>query len=245
MLQLSDSQTNDLYMCLFSLSNMKSNHILLLLAVLVGVFLITGCSNPAAPAKSTSDCHALDGTWKGVISDSGSLLATRIVNGEEMTTHNPFTAQYDFEMTIRCDSGDKNGWSYILTQVKASHPLFNCANGCIPLAYSADRDIGSSLNILNDGSGGMYVLFPNGMAIETFVDINTIQVSPDKQKLTLSISGGNLLSGGSGTRSIGWNVLDNTDGRMIETDNCVRLGGEGSCILEYINKNTIILNKIS
>jgi len=230
---------------------MRSNHNLLLIILLIGVVLISGCNNQVTPTQLPSGCTSLyDGTWKGVISDSGSLLVTRIVNGEYVTTHNPFTAQYDFEMTIKCSgawddpSRGGKGWSYDITHVKASHPIFNCDNGCTPLPYSTNRDIGSSLSILNNGLGWMYILFPNGAAIETFADKGTIQVSPDEQKMTLHISGGKLLSGGSGTRSIGWTVLDNTENRAIETDNCVRLGGEGECSIEYINKNTIILNKV-
>jgi hypothetical protein len=219
---------------------MKTGHILLVTILLIGFVLISGYAVQAA-----SGCTTLyDGTWKGVIADSGSLLVERKVDDEWVTTHNPFTAQYDFEMTLRCaeegedpDKGTK-GWSYDITHVKASHPVFDCANGCTPLPRR-QNEVGSWFELFDNGYGFMVIVFTNGANIETFVDENSLQVSPDGKTMTLYIKGG------TDDISIGWWCSeDANECRIVETDNCERLAGEGWCSIEYINKNTIILNKI-
>jgi hypothetical protein len=235
--------------------------------------LLFGCANQATPIRNTtqpsslntttpqtqnttaaagdSGCTSLyDGTWQGTISNSGSLLVTRYTDGEPLTTHNPFTAQYDFEMTIKCDSGDSEwGWQYNVTHVKASHPLFDCASGCVPLPrVEYARATGDGINvdgswvyISSNGTGSMYIVFPNDARISLF-GMEEMQFSPDGEKVTLNIYGGTDYD------YIGWQTSATSasgEFRDIETDNCKRLGGEGTCIVEYINKNTIILSKVS
>ncbi|MFH1669904.1 MAG: hypothetical protein ABIA62_08315 [Candidatus Woesearchaeota archaeon] len=220
---------------------MKSNHILLFITLLIGIFLINGCATPTTQTSHTSDCPAVDGTWKGVISDSGSLRVTRYdAEGNPIKTNNPFTAQYDFEMTLECagkaDLGDH--WMYDITKVKASHPIFGCTDGCVPVSIEETECCGSWLELDADKGSGMEVEFPNGAMIGSFASHGSVEFSKDGQKLMLYIQGGQYYS------SIGDIDAETDNYREIETDNCKRLGGEGDCYVDYINKNTIILNKI-
>jgi len=221
---------------------------ILIIGMVFAGILLFGCTGQTAQTQNatlSNGCTTLyDGTWKGVIADSGSLEVTRYdANGVAYITHNPFTAQYNFEMTIKCSYGDEKLWGYEIPYVKASHPIFDCANGCVPLGHQPGQD---NLDVTNayinkNGSGLMYILFPNGALIQTFVEDGRLKASPDGKTIELYISGDM-----NDFISIGWTgYQEGTKYRDIETDNCVRLGGEGDCWLEYINKNTIILTKVS
>src|SRR4030042_1811550 len=224
---------------------MKLNYASFLVILFIGLFLINGCASQTTNSKSTSDCHALDGTWKGVISDSGSLEVTREVDGEDVTTHNPFTAQYDFEMTIECTDefdmyagSEFSSSSYKVNHIKASHPIFGCVQRCTPIPVSDKGGISSWLYIKEDGLGAMQIAFTNGAAISMFVDENRISVSPDGNKMELYIP-----EGVENWETIG-SVGAGGEYRTIETDNCKLLGNK-NCSVEYLNKTTIILKKES
>ena len=218
---------------------------LLVLAVAAAlVMLLAGCSgsqpdNPQAPAQPTASAASpssngcpspYDGTYRGTISDSGSLhVTTYDSNNNPSSTDKQFTASYDFEMTMQCDQFIPNGdeWSLKITHVKASHPIFDCANGCTPSAGSAS--IGES------GSGGFYVVFPNGAGITTN-NIGDLQMSQDGKTMTIPFEGTNANNG----------VTIARDARVepIESYNCLQ-GGRGYCMIVSINPNTITLTKAS
>lgn len=208
---------------------MKTNYTMLLLILLIGVVLICGCTT----TKLSSDCTLYDGTWTGSMSDSGSLLVTRFTNSGTSITNNPFTASYDFEMTIKCNYSGKDIRSYDISRVKASHPIFECAGGCTP-----KKDGQSYLQLLPNGYGKMAIVFPNGSYNKMFSYDNSLQVDPEGKKMMLYISGTSAGSIGS------YITADLSQSRDVETYNCM-LGGNGSCLLQYINKNTIILNKVN
>lgn len=194
-------------------------------------------SNPPGNAQTLADgtcASPFDGTWKGVIADSGSLKVSRVDSDGKMLpdTDNPFTAQYDFEMTIQCSfvGLDENGVEsrqYTITHAKASHPIFNCADGCKP---NGGGDL--ALN----GTGNLGISFPNG-AYVGFANEEGLQVSPDGKTITLYIPGG---------KWEGFTIGMSRDyTRDVETYNCKQYGGGAGCSIDYINPNTITLTKIA
>lgn len=231
---------------------MKSHHILLFIILLIGIILISGCTEESTPATGTdtkttpattdssSGCKSpYDGTWKGLIQDSGDLSVTRYdKDGAPVYTENPFIAQYDFEITLQCGginydqtSGAVDSYWFNITHLKASHPLFDCANGCVP-QYS-------NTYIEKDGTAYMgQTLFPNG-AIIYFPDMHA---SPDGKTINIFITGKyfaeTIGSGGDQKDSQGYYYF-------VETYNCQQYGGKGSCMVKTILPNTIILTKVS
>jgi len=213
---------------------MKRPALLLAVSAIILIVLVCGCTGQPAQTGSTDTsgntgvsgetCTSPhDGTWKGTISDSGSLTVRR--PPDWTSTHNPFTASYDFEMTIKCDLDTT---SFNITHAKASHPIFDCANGCSP--------IGNVL-IRTDGSGSMGIIFPNGASF-TFPGYDQgLQVSPDGKTMALFFPGTSIL------QNIGL-LNENDVSYSVETYNCQMYGGEGYCGVEYLNKNTNILTKV-
>jgi hypothetical protein len=215
-----------------------------LLAAALLVVLVCGCTGQPAQTNtaSTSACTSpYDGTWVGVIADSGILSVARAP--DYTNTDNPFTASYDFEMTIKCreivrdyqNGGAETARFFDITHVKASHPLFNCANGCTPGDYSY-------VQISNNGTGVFGLTYPNGAEIVMVgkPTLGYIQASPDAKTMDLHIYGGDY------TGSIG-SLLDNPNFRVmyVETYNCQQYGGKGICLIKTILKNTITLTKVS
>ena len=226
-------------------------------AILLVIF-VCGCTGQPAPTTdddiSTTDTSGepctspYDGTYKGVIEDSGDLEVTTYDSNVKYkvlsVTDNPFIARYDFEMTIKCDyiMTDENlaetGRNFIITHVKASHPIFDCANGCTP----TDTALRPSFVVINkDGSGGMAINYPNG-ADFIALDANSIgylQASPDAKTIDLHINGGNVY------QHIGSLVTKQTS-QYIETYNCYLTGGpDVVCNVKNLFPNTVKLTKVS
>lgn len=207
---------------------------------LIIILAISGCTNQNAPADTTNplECTKLyDGTWKGQISDSGVIWETTMQNGVPETTHNPFIAQYDLEFTMHCanlnagENGGTDGWGFEITHVKASHPLFDCADGCVP--------IGSQLYLLANGTGAFTIGFPNGASTGFYNFDDYIQASPDGKTITV------FYHGGEGTAD---NIGISPDADyLVETYNCQQYGGKtrAYCVVEYTNPNTMTLTKVS
>lgn len=202
---------------------------------------MNGCSDQTTQTQSMLDCQKYDGTWKGVISDSGSLEVTREVNGEYVVTHNPFTAQYDFEMTIKGSEGYSSaGYDpiciFLITHVKASHPIFDCQQGCTPVQASRENTFASMMSTDKDGNGAIDIVFENRASILMFSEDGNIKINPEGNRMELYIP----------ENVENWKTIGATYGRgqTIETDNCYKMGN-AMCNIEYLNKNTIILNKIS
>jgi len=231
-------------MCLFMSSVMKSNYVLLSITLLIGIFLINGCTSQTTQSNPTSDCHAFDGTWKGVISDSGSIETKRTYDITEESTHNPFIAQYDFEMAIESDekgmyAGEDHICAFTITHVKVSHPLFGCQQGCAPVQVGGENTYSSWMSTNKDGYGVLHIGFDNGASISMFSEDDRLRVTPEGNKMELYIPEG----------VENWETIGSIGGaekeyRTAETYNC-ELVGNKVCSVEYINKNTIILNKIS
>ena len=245
---------------------MKGSHLILAVAAAL-IILLAGCTgsqpnNPQAPAappvaqptqpanpqpaEPTTGCTSpYDGTWKGVMADSGDLFVERHDSSERaFSTYNPYTASYDFEMAIKCDSvmTDPNagtGHWFNITHVKASHPLFECAEGCTPATDSG-------MFIGNDGSGYFALRYPNGAYIWLATHGNAnLQISQDGKTMEIFIDG---FSGGWTGASIGVSAkLEDIQDNLytVETYNCQQYGGEGSCGINSILKNTITLTKVS
>ena len=161
------------------------------------------------------------------MSESGNMFVARPPDYAQTDT--PFTVSYDFEMTLQCDQFISNGneWTYKVTHVKASHPIFDCANGCTP-------SLNSGANIGESGSGGLLVTFPNGALIK--FDSPHLQMSQDGKTMTIPFEGTNANNG----------VTIARDARVepIESYNCLQ-GGRGYCMIVSINPNTITLTKAS
>ena len=232
-----------------------------LLAIITVVF-VAGCVEQGNPDQgndtqppienntppATEGCTSpYDGTWRGVIADSGDIEVTTYDSNVKYkvlsVTDNPFTASYDFEMTIKCDfiETDENlvetGRNFIITHVKASHPIFDCANGCIPTDTATNP---SFVEIDNNGSGGMAISYPNG-ADFVALGANTlgyIQASPDAKTIDLHIYGGNVY------QHIGALVTIQTS-QYIETYNCYQTGGpDVVCWVKNLFPNTVTLTKV-
>jgi len=232
---------------------MKPHNTLLFSILLMGIVLISSCTNQAtqtppgqaaktlpaqaAQTQSPSGCTSpYDGTWKGAIADSGSLDVSR--PPDYTVTHNPFTTSYDLEVTLQCDSDDNGVWYYNITHVKASHPIFDCADGCTPLPTSVG---GTTFYLSKEGIGKFGIDFPNGAHISPFNygGQDSLKVSPGGKKIEIS------LPGGDSRYSTGWLLKPGVAFINIETYNCIQLGGEGTCTINYIDKNTMYLTKIS
>lgn len=179
-----------------------------------------------------------DGTWNGTISDSGEIQTMRPSANGPQITDNPFTAKYDFEITIQCDSFYGTGWEYNVTYVKASHPLFDCADGCTPVQTG---DHNSDVQIYQNGTGSMYTGFTNGATLNGFSVPGDLQVSRDGKTITLSIDE----PAGQVSWGIGEWFDQNSTEYNVETYNCQQQGGEGYCDIEYILPSTSTLTKVS
>ena len=81
-------------------------------------------------------------------------------------------------MTILCDNGDDEwGWVYNITHVKASHPFFECMNGCTPLPNDDPDALGSWLTLSKNGTGTMLITFSNKTNISFLNDDNAVQAN--------------------------------------------------------------------
>ena len=238
---------------------------LLLVLTIAAVIFVSGCTGQPAPTDTnvttpggddtsgdtdisggTEACTSpYDGTYKGVIADSGDLEVTTYDSNDKVVsyTENPFTASYDFEMTLKCDyiMTDENlaetGRNFIVTHVKASHPIFDCANGCTP-TDTALRP--SFVEINNDGSGIIAISYPNGADFNALGanSLGYLQASPDAKTIDLHIYGGNKY------QNIG-SLVNKQTSQYIETYNCRQTGGpDVVCNVKNLFKNTITLTKV-
>ena len=184
------------------------------------------------------------------MADSGDLQVSRPdSSGRYQETLNPFTASYDFEMTVKCavqylndTTGAVEGYSFNITHVKASHPIFDCADGCTPTTSKYGE--ASVVYMGNEGSDGMLIMFPNGAAIPITQTTSgdDLRFSPDGKTINIALSGdlryGNNIGwmpGYSGSRGV----------LSVETYNCIMYGGDGYCSVNSILPNTITLTKVS
>ena len=208
--------------------------------------------NQSAPQPAaTSNCTSpFDGTWKGTIADSGTLTTT-VENGSDCVNtwdghcitlgETPFTASYNFEMTILCsgkvESYGRMMQEFTITRVKASHPLFNCTDGCTTPTFRSGEVL-----IDDNGTGYMLIGFPNGATIQ-FADYDGhLQVNPDGKTMTLFIGG----RPGADLNSIGSLTDQHGTSYNIETyNNCPQNKGVGGCYPGSIDESTAILTKIS
>ncbi|MFA5930300.1 MAG: hypothetical protein WC861_05440 [Candidatus Micrarchaeia archaeon] len=236
----------------------------MLVAILL---LLAGCTgsqpnNPQAPAAQPSGPNPqptapnpgpaaapgcplqYEGTYKGVMADSGDLDVNRPDSkGNYHSTQNPFTASYDFEMTLKCGAQFKDdatgvviAYIFNITHVKASHPLFDCADGCTPITSKLGE--GSFVYIANNGSGSMTLTFPNGMY--GIADVSGLQASPDGKTIDVFIAGNTQIG-----ETIGHGADSQGNYVFVETYNCEHYGGEGWCGLRTLLPNTITLTKVS
>jgi hypothetical protein len=157
-------------------------------------------------------------------------MVTRFTDMGAKITHDPFLATYDFQMTIKCSYSDKALSRYDITHLKASHPIFNCLNGCVP-----PQDGTNYIVIMANGAGRMEIIFPNGARNMMFSRDNSVEFT-DAEHLVLHIPANTLASIGS---------IDNPQFTTVEISNCQQLNGMNACLPESINENTITLNKIS
>jgi len=232
-------------------------------AILLVIF-VCGCTGQPAPtdtnvttpggddtsgdtdiSEGTEVCTSpYEGTWKGVISDGGDLEVITYGSNDEVLsdTYNPFIAQYDFEMAIKCDyemlddNGANDGWAHTITHVKASHPIFDCANGCTLTDTAIEP---SYVFIHKDGLGDLAVSFPNGADI-IMVGKQTngyIQAAPDAKSMDLHIMGGSSNTIGS--------IYTKQSVQSVETYNCRQVAGPDTiCNTHMILPSTAKLTKI-
>jgi hypothetical protein len=191
-----------------------------------------------------------EGTYQGAIDDSGELEHITYRQDGQKRWETPFTARYDFKMTVKClfagdiPTFDKDGiWSdwepgyyYSITYVRPSDPGFGCAAGCTPVY---NDDLHSEVWVNKAGTGGMEIFFPNGAEIRGFSTGPFLQFKPDQQRLELRITG-------KGFNSIGAFKGDDDYYKYIEEMSCEKPVDVGDrCEVDEQFPNTIILYKIS
>ncbi len=221
--------------------------VILMAMIILSLIFIGGCT----PQTSLqNECSALDGTWKGVISNSGVIKSEKTHDIMEEPVRAPFIAQYDFEMTIKADTeggyyGEDHVCSYKITYVKASHPLFNCQQGCTPVQVAGENTFASWMSTNKEGYGIMHIGFSNGASIPAFTEDNRLRAIPQENKIELYIPENveNWETIGIRTNP-DYKTMYDANAFWVETDNCYKMGNV-FCYVESLNKNTIILNRIS
>jgi hypothetical protein len=185
-----------------------------------------------------------DGTYQGTMSDSGEVSLEGKWAGDTEKVVTPFIQTYDFEMTLKCfgayenflDDG-KTVYEFEITHVKASHPMFGCQAGCVPVAYD-DNLRHTDAFVVENGTGDMRIEFENGAHIDAFA-FEGLQFSPSGDKLYLKIEPDPY-------NSIG--VIQDSTGlfHFIEVQNCeLTADNDHYCVVKSIFPNTIILSKVS
>jgi hypothetical protein len=137
------------------------------------------------------------------------------------------------EVTLKCDddyrdSSGKLVHLYNVTRVKASHPFFNCANGCIPVSYSQGGQV-SYVELAEDRKTpeAIAIRFPNNVLLQ---GTHTL-LSRDGTKIVDEVSWPPLVS-----HSIAWEVGST---KKIETYGCT------DCFNAYPDRTRIELTKVS